>query len=172
MSLRRFYVPGIIVISVSIAGWLVIPPPIAVQSSGLADVPWEMPKLFAFNAKDALATLTEASLWGKLADIPRASDVEPEWRFIGAMARGEERHVIIKKDNQMEQMLVPGDILPGGSKILSIENDRLCLLINGQKRSLYIYAQGPLGGDMSYVVKAENAINAGMKSLKPSKKPK
>lgn len=169
MSLRRFLLLALILVAVAIAAWLVIPPPISVQPARLVEEPWKMPMQFAPKTNEALATLNDASLWGKLADIPRVSDVEPEWRFIGAMARGKERHVIIKKDNQLEQVLVPGDILPGGSKILGIENDRLCLLINGQKRSLYIYAQGPLGGKMPYAVRDENVFNVGIKSLKPSK---
>ena len=123
--------------------------PTAPRPSPLAEAPWKIPVKPVLNANDLIATLTSGSLWGKLADSIQTNDGEPEWHFLGTMIRGAERHVIIKKDNQPEQTLVPGDSLPGGSKILSIENDRLCLLINGHKRSLYIYPQGRLSGKMS-----------------------
>ena len=151
MTLRRFFIFALTLAGIVAVAWLTVPSPVAVQPVQLAEEPWKVPVQPVFNAKDALATLNSASLWGKLADITQPSDIEPAWRFIGAMARGLERQVIIQKDNQPEQILVPGDSLPGGSKILSIENDRLCLLINGQKRSLYIYPQGRLSGKMSYL---------------------
>ena len=125
-----------------------IPSPVAVRPVTVVETPWKIPIQPVFNVKNALVTLTGGSLWGKLADNVQPNHSEPEWRFLGTMIRAQERHVIIKKDNQPEQTLVPGDTLPGGSKILSIESYRLCLLINGQKRSLNIYTQGRLSGKM------------------------
>ena len=149
MTPRRIFIFALLMVGIATVEWLLVPAPAAVGSALLPAEPWKIPEQSSFNAKDALVTLNNASLWGKLADIAQPSDIEPAWRFIGAMARGQEHHVIIQKDNQPEQILVPGDSLPGGSKILSIENDRLCLLINGQKRSLYIYPQGHLSAKMS-----------------------
>ncbi len=151
MTLRRFFILALMIAGIVAVAWLTVPAPVAVRPVQLAEEPWKVPVQPVFNAKDVLATLNSASLWGKLADLAQPDDSEPEWRFVGAIARGQERQVIIKKGNQAEQVLVIGDSLPGGSKILSIENDRLCLLINGQKRSLYIYPQGRLSGKMSYL---------------------
>lgn len=149
MSLRPFYVIILLVSGIASLAWLVVPTPMAVRPPPLAEAPWKLPVQLVFNAESALTTLNSTSLWGKLTDIAQPSDIEPEWRFIGSITRGNERQVIIKKDNQPEQTLVTGDALPGGSKILSIEVDRICLLLNGQKRSLYIYEQGRLSGKMS-----------------------
>jgi hypothetical protein len=143
-----------------------LPPPSPVRLAQLAEEPWKIPVQPEFDAKRSLETLNNASLWGKQADSALDAPLnDPEWRFLGAMARGQERHVIIKIENQPEQRLVSGDTLPGGSKILSIENDRLCLLVNKQKRSLAIYPQGPLSGKMSSLaeeapVRAEPARRA------------
>lgn len=149
MSPRRFFMFALILGGIATIEWLLVPSPTAAGSVQLTEERWIIPVQPVFNANSALAILNSNSLWGKLAEVAQASDIEPEWRFVGATARGHERNVIIKKGNLPEQTLVPGDSLPGGSKILSIEHDRLCLLINGQKRTLYIYPQGPLSGKMS-----------------------
>ena len=158
MNLRRFYILALVLSGFAVVVWLVVPTPKEVRSLSVAQESWKLPTQPVFNTKDILATLNSAGLWGKLAEIVQPSDIEPEWRFIGAMGRGQERQVIIKKTNQPEQILVPGDSLPGGSKILSIDNDRICLLINGQKRSLYIYPHGRLSEKMSSQVEEEAPI--------------
>lgn len=150
MTLRHFFILALTIAGIAYLQWLMVPPPAAAKSARLAEEAWNLPSQPAFDAKEALAALNSASLWGKLADSALAAPLnDPEWRFLGALARGQERYVIMKIENQPEQKLIPGDTLPGGSKILSIENDRLCLLVNGQKRSLAIYPQGPLSGKMS-----------------------
>jgi|GEM_PF-1865327 len=151
MTLRRFFIFAILAGSITGLIWLMVPGPAPLRVLPLAETPWILPVQPVSNTKDALLTLSSATLWGKLADTVQPSDSEPEWRFVGTMLRGQDRSVIIKKDNQLEQTLVVGDSLPGGSKIISIDSDRLCLLINGQKRSLYIYPQGRLSGKMSYL---------------------
>ena len=151
MNLRRIFIFTLSIVGITGLAWLVIPTPAPVRPAPLAETPWKIPVLPVFNTKNALVTLTSGSLWGNLADSVKPNDMEPGWRFLGAMVRGQARYVIIQKDNQPEQTLIPGDNLPGGSKILSIESDRLCLLINGQKRNLYIYPQGRLSGKMSYL---------------------
>lgn len=150
MTLRHFSILALAIAGIAYLQWLMAPPPAAVRPARLAVEPWNIPARPEFDAKEALAALNGASLWGKLADTAQAVPLnDPEWRFLGAMARGQERYVIVKIDNQPEQKLVPGDTLPGGAKILGIENDRLCVLVNGQQRSLSVYPQGPLSGKMS-----------------------
>ena len=158
MNFRRFYIFALVLSVFAVVAWLVVPTPKEIRSPSMAQESWKLPTQPVFKVKDILATLNSVGLWGKLAEIAQPSDIEPEWRFIGAMGRGHERQVIIKKTNQPEQILVPGDSLPGGSKILSIDNDRICLLINGQRRSLYIYPHGPLSGKMSNKVEGEVPI--------------
>lgn len=135
--------------AVALLQWVLVPPPAPIRAVRLADDPWKIQQPFEFDVKEALATLKNASLWGKLAEIaPAAPPSDPKWQFLGAIARGQERQVIVAIDNQPEQRLVPGDILPDGSQILGIESDYLCLLVDGQKRSRAIYPQGRLGGIM------------------------
>lgn len=149
MTKRHFLILALVMGGIAFLQWLIIPHPAAIRPANLAEEPWRIQSQTGFDAKQALATLNAASLWGKLPDIaPDAPLNAPEWRFLGAMVRGADRHVIIKIEDQPEQRLVPGDTLPGGSQILSIESDRLCLLMDGRKRSLAIYPDGPLGGIM------------------------
>lgn len=149
MTLRHYFTLVLMIGGIAYLQWLMVPPPTAPRPVRLAEEAWNIPDQPKFDAKEALDTLNSASLWGKLADTAlSASLAPPEWSFLGAIARGQERYVIIKIEGQPEQKLAPGDTLPGGAKILSIESDRLCLLINGHKRSLYIFSQGPLSGTM------------------------
>jgi hypothetical protein len=158
MTLRNFFILALLIGGIAYLQWLMVSPPTPARPARLAEEPWKIPDQLEFDANESLAILDSASLWGKLADTALATPLnDPEWRFLGAMARGQERYVIIKIENQPEQKLVPGDTLPGGSKILSIENDRLCLLVNKQKRSLAIYPQGPLSGKMSNLGEAPAA---------------
>lgn len=149
MTRRHLLILALMIGATTFLQWFIVPSPMPGRPARLAEEPWKIPDQIEFDAKEALATLSSASLWGKLADIaPAAPSGPPEWHFLGALAQGQERQVIIKIENQPEQRLAPGDTLPDGSQILSIENDRLCLLTDGQKRSLSIYPQGPLSGTM------------------------
>ena len=149
MSLRQFFFYAFLLGGVAVLAWLAIPTPSVARAAPLVEEPWKLPTLPSYDSRNALATLTAGGLWGKLAETASPPAGEAEWRFVGVVGRGEVRYVIIKQGDQSEQTLAPGDSLPGGSKILSIENDRLCLLINGNKRSLDIYPQGRLSGKMS-----------------------
>ena len=149
MTRRHLFTLALMIAGITSLQWLIIPSPIPIRPARLAEEPWKLPEQREFDVKASLATLNSASLWGKMAEIAQNAPLnEPPWRFLGALVRGKESQVIIKIEGQPEQRLVPGDTLPGGSQILSIESDRLCLLIEGNKRSLAIYPQGALGGSM------------------------
>jgi hypothetical protein len=149
MIRHPLFILALSIIGISGLQWIIIPMPTPAHLTRLAEEPWKIPNPPNVDVKESLATLNSASLWGKQADIALAASLsDPAWRFLGVIVRGKERHVILKIDGQPEQTLAPGDTLPGGSQILSIESDRLCLLINGQKRSLAIYSPGPLSGIM------------------------
>lgn len=173
MTRQHLWILALIMGGISLLQWFVVPPPAPVRTARLPEEIWKLPQALEFDVKEALVMLGSSSLWGKLADMaaPDASlNNTPEWRFLGAIARGKERQVIIKIDGQPEQRLVPGDTLPGGSEILGIENDRLCLLVNGQKRSLTIYPQGPLSGSMSKQAEEMPArLESGSRTQKPKK---
>ena len=153
MSPRQILGLVTLIAGVAYIEWLMVPPPIAARPAALVDEPWELAGQPRYDTAQALATLNKASLWGKLADnaVPRV--VDAGWRFVGTMARARERYVIVKVGDQAEQKLAPGDKLPDGTSILAIENDRICVMINNKKRSLAIYAQGLLSGEMSSVAR-------------------
>ena len=126
------------------AGWSLAPAPIAPKAFGKGAEPWALPEAPKPSLEPAMAILNKANLWGKLPEAEAAGSLnDPEWRFIGVATNGPERFVMIKVEGQPEQRLTIKDTLPGGSRILEIESDRICILINGKKRSIGIYKTGP-----------------------------
>lgn len=135
----------ILLSAIGYAEWLLAPAPAAPKKLRLADEAWELPRLPDAQTDKALAILNRRALWGKLPEkeMVAAPPANPAWRIIGIAGNGAERFVMIKKEGQPEQSLRVNDALPGGSKILKIEQDRICLLVNGKKRILGIYKTGP-----------------------------
>ena len=127
------------------AEWQLAPTPTTPKKMRLADEAWELPRLPDSQTNESLEILNRKSLWGKLPEKEASAlpPANPEWRILGIAANGAERFVLIKKEGQPEQSLRVNDMLPGGSKILKIEQDRICLLVNGKKRMLGIYKTGP-----------------------------
>lgn len=149
MTLRHLFLLILTVAGIAYLQWFMVPPPAQVSAARLPEEPWEIPGQINFDAKDALAALAGISLWGKAAENAQPVPLnDPEWRFLATLAHGAERYVIIQIEGQPEQKLAPGDTLPGGSQILAIENDHLCVLVEGQKRRLPIYPHGRLGATM------------------------
>lgn len=126
------------------AAWWLAPIPLEPKPARNVAEPWALPQVQKIQSSKALDALNKASLWGKLPEIETAKPLnDPEWRFVGIVTNGPERFVLINVEGQPEQKLSINDKLPGGSKILNIESDSLCILINGKKRSLGIYKMGP-----------------------------
>jgi len=142
MSLRAIFFLALTICAIAFGQWLQIPLPEPLKPVRLSEEPWQLVPMRKASVQQSLAVLAGSSLWGKLPETGAGTSLnDPEWRFVGAVARGKERYVLVKIDNQPDMRLAPGDSLPGGSKIISIENDRLCLMVNGKKRSLNIYPQ-------------------------------
>ena len=99
-----------------------------------------LPIVVNSNPEKAVAAIAATNLWGATAKA--TADVslnDPEWRFSGVTVRGQEKLVLITVDGQAPQTLKAGDQLPGGAKILQINDDHLCLLIKGKKRKLDLF---------------------------------
>lgn len=132
------------VIAIGYAGWWLAPSPPMPRAVPKVAAPWALPNVSKAQPEKAMATLNKTSLWGKLPEAAASRPLnDPEWRFLGIAANGSEHFVLIKVEGQPEQRLTINDKLPGGGKILQVENDTLCILINGKKRSLKIYKTGP-----------------------------
>lgn len=121
------------------AMWQRIPEPPAPRLSAAAAEPWVLPQPRRDKPEKAVAAITERNLWGTVIPAAQISLNEPEWRIVGVIRSGPERHVLISIDNKPTELLKVGDKLPGGSPILTIGDDQLCVLVNGKKRALRIY---------------------------------
>ena len=129
-------------VAVSFVEWLLAPAPAAPRRLPQVSEPWHIPQTPKSQQEKALAILKQANLWGKLPDAAASSaPINPAWRILGIVRDGPVRFVMIQFDGQPEQRLTVNDSLPGGSKILEIGDDRLCVLVNGKKRALSIYSQ-------------------------------
>ena len=133
---------GLLIVIGYVEWWLAPTPPASQQLSRGAE-PWALAEVPRAQSEKAMAVLNKTNLWGKLPEAEATKPLnDPEWRFIGIVTNGPERFVMIKIEGQPEQRLSINDKLPGGSKILKIESDTICLLINGKKRSIGIYKTG------------------------------
>lgn len=133
-----------LLIVIGYAEWWLAPSPPAPKPPRRGAEAWALPEAFKAQPEQAMAILNKTNLWGKLPEAEAAKSLnDPEWRLIGIATNGPERFVMIKVEGQPERRLSINDKLPGGSTILKIESDSICLLINGKTRSLGIYKTGP-----------------------------
>ncbi len=131
---------------IALAGifWMLAPGPREPDRRILPPEPWELPQVSRALPGTSPEGLARAGLWGKLPDTVADGPMQdPPWRFLGVVRNGPERFVLIKFDGLPERKLGVNDELPGGSKILQIDEDSLCILVNGSRRKLSIYKTGP-----------------------------
>ncbi|MDP2199695.1 MAG: type II secretion system protein N [Sulfurimicrobium sp.] len=123
------------------AGWIwkAIPEPKVPGSAAVAAEQWELPAEAEGDLKQSATVITERNLWGTVVAAKDMPLNDPEWRFAGVVRNGEEYYVLISIDNKPAEIRKIGDTLPGGSKILKISEDRICILIEGKRRALGIY---------------------------------
>ena len=98
-----------------------------------------MPRRAEKSAEKSVAAIAAANLWGTVQTAAAESLIAPQWRFSGVAANGQEKLVMITVEGQPAQTLRVRDQLPGGATILRIDDDHLCLLINGKKRKLDLF---------------------------------
>lgn len=124
--------------------WWLVPSPQAPPPAQSRDESWKLPVVARTqtqkSAEKSIAAIVAANLWG--AAVKTAAEVplvDPEWRFSGVTINGQEKFVMITIQGQPLQTLKAGDQLPGGAKILKVNDDHLCLLIKGKKRKLDLF---------------------------------
>lgn len=123
--------------------WLAAPGPPPVGDTSREPERWQLPQPAKGPSPQSVEMLAKSALWGKLPESDGAAALgDPAWRFIGIAKRGEDRFVLIKVEGQPERRLGINDELPGGSRILEIGEDSLCILINGTRRKLAIHDTG------------------------------
>lgn len=87
--------------------------------------------------------IARADWWGKLPPPePVGPEPDPAWTMLGIVRTGRDQWVIVKVDGQPERQLRVNDALPEGSTIVAIDEDSICVLVNGTRRKLGI---APLG---------------------------
>lgn len=120
--------------------WTLAPSPSDVRGGASTNESWQLPEVVLANSAKAIEVLSGVgnNLWGKLPEAELSKPLTPpDWRIIASVSRGETAFVIIKfADTQLEQKVKIGEELPGGNKILEIGLGRVCILLNGKKRSL------------------------------------
>lgn len=130
---------AVLVVSCVVCAWLLAPAPTLPQARSQNAAPdWSLPTHVA-AATDSNSDAYR-SLWGTVAQASADAPLnEPDWHFSGVTQAGNERFVMISVTGQAMQMLKVGDVLPGGAKILKIDEDHLSLLLNGKHRRLDLF---------------------------------
>lgn len=145
MPMRKLFWAALTVIGAGVLQWMLVPAPVLPPPGRVADAAWQLPAAQKPQPQEALEVLQNAGLWGKVTETEAQKPLtDPPWRLVGVITGGPERYVLIMIEGQPQQQLKVGDSVPGGSRILSIEDASLCLLVNGKKRKLDIYPQGSL----------------------------
>lgn len=130
-------------VAVAVIAWFAAPGPPAVNTGAREPERWQLPQPAKGPSPQMVDALAKAPLWGNLpAGTGSAEAIDPAWRFIGIGRRGDDKFVLIKVAGQPERRLAINDELPGGSRIVEISDDSLCILINGNRRKLAIHGTG------------------------------
>lgn len=141
---RAFLIAGVVVLIIVLQWELVALP--ATPSEERGTEAWSLPTIAKPPPRKALEILGKASLWGRVAPLAADSGAtQASWRFLGVVQVAGERTLVIQVGDQPARQIKAGELLPGGSKVLKIEQDAFIVLENGKKRIVEIYQQGPLG---------------------------
>jgi hypothetical protein len=132
---------GLALLAAALIIWLRVPNPRAPNFLTTGSDTWSLPQLPKREPDPLIKTITDANLWGVVAVAagPAAPLNSPEWRFVGVFNDGKESQVMVSIDKKPAVALKAGDQLPGGARILKITSDQICVMVNGQKRTLGIY---------------------------------
>lgn len=139
-SVSSWFVYLGLLLAVGFAAWVLAPSPSNVKLVQPRSESWQLPEGVHTNSAKAIAILSGVgnNLWGKLPEVEQQKPLTPpDWRIIASVSQGESAFVIIKfDDTQLEQKIKVGEELPGGNKIIGIGLGKVCVLLNGKKRSL------------------------------------
>ncbi|HZW26131.1 MAG TPA: type II secretion system protein N [Gallionella sp.] len=120
--------------------WWLAPNPHATPAAASQADAWTLPAVSRAEPDKAVAAIAAANLWGGAQGDAAITPLNPpEWRFSGITSDGREKLVMITIEGTPMQTLKAGEQLPGGAKILKINDDHLCLSINGKKRNLSLF---------------------------------
>ena len=143
------YAPALVCAFVIGAGivWFAAPRPAlglgTASAMGMATDDWHLPSPPALPSHADLELLSTPAMWGIKVDKAGTADdkalTPPNWRVIGVFRRGDASQVVVRSaDSPTPQLLSVGDALPGGSRILTIDEGFLAIELNGKRRVLRI----------------------------------
>ena len=125
--------------------WSMLPPLPRVGEIPMQQESWELPAAPAASGEAELGTIAARHLWGAAAG--QGADAKealtpPNWHIVGVYNAAGEMAVLLKFDNDPAvKTLKSGDALPGGGRILAVDDDALSILINGKRRILRTYRE-------------------------------
>lgn len=132
------------VLLAALAGWALAPlpeepaPPVLARRDDWRPV--ELPR--RPNLMAAAVEVGTAPMWGARpapsAAASAAVIVDPRWRLAGIYGRGSERRVIVSfmAESKHDQTLRVGESLPSGHRIVSIDDNEICIRIGNRVRRL------------------------------------
>jgi hypothetical protein len=135
---------AVLAILVAALGWRWQHPPKlpVVPASASQSEEWALPDAPGRTIPDILKRLDQHSPWGiKPVAGNEAPLTPPNWRITGVVQDGANHFALLQIQGQPITQLRPGDLLPGGAKIIAVQQDSLCILLNGKVRSLRIYRE-------------------------------
>jgi hypothetical protein len=109
----------------------------------LARETWALPAARQID-KLSYQQLKERNLWGDavMASAVAASEplTAPDWNIIGVASNTAVTTLLLSFSNAPERLieLKVGESLPGGAKIMGIEQDKIRILLNGKPRQLFL----------------------------------
>lgn len=135
----------------ALAGWVLAPLPEDSAAPVLArGDDWRPPELpRRANLTAAAVEVGAAPMWGAqpagaVAAASAATIEDPRWRLSGTFGRGAERRVIVSflAQSKRDQTLRVGENLPSGHRIVSIDDNEICVRIGKQERRLALERLG------------------------------
>lgn len=111
---------------------------------------WPFPQWAPYRAGPQRDVLARTALWAedptKVKVVVEKKPEGPPWRFIGTLQEGKTRIAVIELDQGKRiQRIAPGQSLPNGALIKSIDTTTLTYDENGVEKALRLF--GPLKTD-------------------------
>jgi hypothetical protein len=145
---RRLAAVAAVIGVLAIGGWRIFSAAVPSEAAGAIGDAWDLPGRNDIAGDKLLEGLLSVDPWGLGSGVYKraaagvvgepAAAAPRRWSIKGMLQEGSSRFVLVSIDDKPAEPLGVGQTLPSGEKILQIEPDRLCILINGTRRSLEI----------------------------------
>ncbi len=111
--------------------WFAVAEPSVPTAAALTPETWTLPKLPENQSRKSLDAINARNIWGIVAaNAPK----EPVWTIQGIARSGNERFVLMSIEGKPVEILKVGDLLPDGTKIVQIDNDRFLVETADKKK--------------------------------------